>query len=528
VSTRLETPSQPSGVLRDAVAVTFAPDKVRIQHALWQVDLPASWVQHHPLVRALLERQRTKTDALADRDAAPLAQLLDAQGCFVPERKPSYTLREVRALFDPLRSQWYAEYYAHPLWDRLRSGRASLNELLAWLLHNYHVSRSAGVAGARMAAMGRNAHWQSFFARDALDEYWHCDAYYFIDAPHLRVSAEDVKDYVPLPSSLAFEQHTLEVAERDPLGHLLIAWFQESSVTFEDDSNGFYRAVESAYGIPEFFRRWKQHIRIDVEHGHAQGLCELLESDEEVDAATVESALRDAWLAFELLRSSLDEIRSQARVGRDLRLRLPIRDGALDPTANAFLLETPFLPSEPQRVFGNTEQLYNWYTSTRPLLLGDIETTLEVDAIFLLQGVLRSSFRALGFAREHDEIMTCGRLCQLLSLDLQDVPAAAPTSPWSVALVDHLLEAATHPVVWATLVDLLLHRVERLGSTRLRGPCGPPPARPSNAERLRRALTLTPAASDRWLTRLVQMDELLTCAAASRQRVPTTSFLGSP
>ena len=101
----------------------------------------------------------------------------------------------------------------------------------------------------------------------------------------------------------------------------------------------------------------------------------------------------------------------------------------------------------------------------------------------------------------------------------------APRCPWSVAVVDHLLEAAPSTVLWATLVDLLLHRVERLGSSRLRGPSDPTAATPSNAERLRRALPLAPHDVDRWLTRLLQADELLGRAATSRMRVPGSLLL---
>lgn len=525
MSLRLETPPRSPGLLRDAVSVAFAEDRVRVQHALWQVDLPAAWVREHPVVHALLSRQETKATALADPHAAPLAQLLDAQGCFVPDLKPTYALREIQALFDPLRSQWFASYYAHPLWASLRTGRATHNELLAWLLHNYHVSRVAGTAAARMASLGRHPRWCSHFAADALDEYWHFDAYYSIDAPGFRVRMEDVKAYVPLPSSLAFEQHALQVAEQSPLGHVLIACFQESSIAFEDDSEGFYRAVESAYGMPELCRRWKQHIRIDVDHGHARGLQALLESDEVVDAATVETALRDAWLAFSFLRASLDEIHEQARPSRELRLRLPVRDFVLDPGRTSIVPEGVLPATPPRRALADAQGLYHWYASARPRPTADAGPRLEADAVFLLQGVLRSSMRALAFARGHDEIMTCGRLCQLVSLDLQDVPEAAPQSPWSVALVDHLLEAAPSTVLWATLVDLLLFRVERLGSTRLRGPSDSLPTPPTNAERLRRALPLQPAAADHWLTQLLQMDELLDRAATSRERVPGSLLL---
>lgn len=522
---RIETPPCSPGSLREAVRVEFGEASVRIAHALWQVDLPAGWVHEHPVVHALLSRSETRLGALADPHAAPLVRLLDAQGCFVPPREASYALRELAGLFDPLRSEWFAAYYAHPLWNRLRTGKASHNELLAWLLHNYHVSRAAGIAAARMASLGRRPDWRAYFSADALEEYWHFDAYYSIDAPSLRVRPEDTKDYVPLPSTLAFEQHALEVAERSPLGHVLIACFQEASIAFEDDSAGFYRAVESAYGIPEFFRRWRQHIRVDVDHRHAQQLRALLASDERVDASEVEAALRDAWLAFSFLRGSLDEIEAQARPVRELRLRLPVREAELDPTATALVPEGVLPASPPRRALADAQALWRWYAYARPRLRASAEPLLEADATFLLQGVQRSSMRALAFARGHDEIMTCGRLCQLVSLDLQDVPEAAPKNPWSVAVVDHLLEAAPSAVLWASLVDLLLLRLERLGSSRLRGTSDPLPAAPSNGERLRQALPLAPSDADRWLTRLLQADELIGRAVASRERVPGSLLL---
>ncbi|KYF61716.1 hypothetical protein BE11_41255 [Sorangium cellulosum] len=491
--------------MRESVQVQFVGDKVQIAYALWQVELPAAWVRSRPLLCDLLERKRTGADLVADREIASLVRLLHAQGCFAPQPKAAYSLREIRSLFAPVRSMWYAAYYAHPVWERLRTGAASHNELLAWLIHNYHVSRAAGVVGARMAAMGRDANLRAFFESDALDEYWHCDAYYFIDTPALRVSADDVKSYVRLPSSLAFEEHALQVAEADPLGHLLIAYFQESSIAFERDSNDFYGSVEAAYGIPGFFDSWKRHIRIDVEHRHAEGLERLFDSDRMVDAETVAASMQNAWIAFSFLCSSLKEIRGEERSGADVLLRLPIRGGALHGARTALVRNTSIESSHQARVFADLRSLIGWYgkATTGPAQA----IRLESDGPYLRDGLVRSAFRALGFARDHDQIIVCGRLASLLS---RDAPRpVAPPGPFSVAVVNHLLEAACDPVSWAILAEILIRRMEALGPS---DPCWPArlrQERTSTIDKLLGAITLTPDESDRWLTKVLLFDDLI-------------------
>lgn len=77
--------------------------------------------------------------------------LLDAQGCFLPAGFERIELPRVLELFMPIPSMLYAEYYAHPVWQRLRSGAVSNAEIVAWLVHNYHISCSAGAITARRA-----------------------------------------------------------------------------------------------------------------------------------------------------------------------------------------------------------------------------------------------------------------------------------------------------------------------------------------------------------------------------------------
>jgi hypothetical protein len=80
------------------------------------------------------------------------------------------------------------------------------------------------VAAARLSGLSEPGRWQSFFENDAIEEYWHCDVFYNIDAPDLKVPKHLAQVYLPLPASLAFEQQTYQVAEKDKLAHLMVAY----------------------------------------------------------------------------------------------------------------------------------------------------------------------------------------------------------------------------------------------------------------------------------------------------------------
>lgn len=449
-----------AGKLKQDVSILFDATSARLRFALWETDLPIAWVESHPAIDDLLHRRSTRSEALKHDEAVPLVQLLSAQGCFSPEVKSRYSLREAKEIFDPLRSQWYASYYTHPAWNLIRHGQASRNGVLAWLIHNYHISRAAGVAAARMAAMGSFAGWRPFFEQDALDEYWHCDAYYSLDVPAMRdISQQAINTGLPLPASLAFEEHTLQVAETNPLGHVLIAYFQESSIAFEPDSVRFYEQVERSYGMEGLFSPWKQHMQIDIQHGHADGLAQLLNSRREVSGDELQCAVRAAWLAFYFLQSALDDI---------LNANDKVGNADLRPPQASYRAETT-----------------------------QFESAADGDCVYLRQGLRLSAFRALGFARDHAQIIACGRLARNLDrLAPSDEPATT-SNPWCVAIANHLIEAAGNPSAWLALIHHAAARMPWLG------------LEPANA------VTDQLAAS-----RLYQFDELLSRLQTSADRIP--------
>jgi len=442
----METRTPRSGWLREGVTTAPCDGSVAITHAHWQVSVPVSFLTSHPRLEKVLSRQLPRTELPPHPEYDGLVRLLEAQGCFTSaERKAAYTLREVRDLFDPLRSMWYARYYAHPLWERLRSGTATQNALLAWVIHNYHISRAAGVVGARMAACAPEPSWREFFRQDTLEEYWHCDAYYFVRHSGLRVGDEAVKSYVPLASSLAFEAHTLQVATRSPLTHLLIAYFQESSIAFYDDCLGFYAAVERGYGLPGFFGSWQQHMKLDQDHGHAVGLAGLFESDAIVSEVALDEALSGAWAAYWFLCRALDDIEGEALPDNDIRLRPPVTGGCLSPSRSS--LEVGEV--EQRWTGGSLLDLCRWQIGLRPLPAARVPLSLE-DLAIVGDALVESAYVALSRARDHEQIMLLGHLCRAFGESGLRVSGTTTfASPWVVAVAALLREAAAHPVEYA-------------------------------------------------------------------------------
>jgi hypothetical protein len=364
------------GYLRDSVVVLTTDEAVLVRHAMWELSLPREWVEARAALCDFLARRCSRKQVPGeDAQLHNVLHLFGEAGCLSAESgRESYQLREVRAIFRPLCATWYGRYYAHPLWDRLRDGSLSRNALVAWLIHNYHVSRSVGMTDARSAVRLSRAPLRDVFCETALDEFAHCDAFYFVRHPGLSIDDEQVKAYLPLPSSQAFDQEMLRIAEDDWLAHVLVALFQETTAGFYEDVKEFYHIVEERYRLPGLFAPWLRHVEYDLGHDHAQQFTALLDSDEEIVGDVVTCALAHAHFTFLFLLHALDEILGEDRHDDRVCLRMP--PNAAPPLA------TIALPSRAP----------------------------EEDVSFLRADLSRSLLRALSFSSGHDEVILFGRL----------------------------------------------------------------------------------------------------------------------
>jgi hypothetical protein len=519
--------SVPTGFLRNSVLVSKRNDHVALRHSFWELELPKGWVDSVPELWEFLAHRVPAQQLVGNGNAelSGLLELLKQQGCLsFPADREQYSLSEVQELFVHLCAQWYREYYSHPLWQRLRNGSLGVNALVAWLIHNYHVSRSAGMSDARCAVRLPRPELRSRFAQNALEEYSHCDDFYFVNHPRLSISDNDVKSYIHLPSSLAFDHQMLRMAEDDWLGHVLVSFFQESTVRFLEDSKRFYQTVEEKYQLEGFFASWQQHIELDLQYGHASNFALILSAAHNVSKTDLLRSLKNARFTVDFLISALDEILSEDIRADRIFLRLPIRNALLDSDQTSILAPYAQHISFPRQLEAQqAEQLYNSLTEiglASPHAYG--KQSLSSDRDFLLSDLTISVYKALSYADEHDLIILFGRLAEDAMLTLESCSAEdlsrppLPNSYRARALANFLSEQATKPELFAFL---LLHLSE------VDPDCTP--VKNKGKSLLRRFFSTcqtTSASNSLYITRLIQLNEFYAQACSHSPAIKEIDF----
>lgn len=402
--------------LRPEVTVRDLGAEISIAFAHWQVHLPMDATTADDGLRELLAGAPADVSK-ASGTSRGIIQLLAAQGCFLPHLPDALTARQALKLFQPIRSQLYAQYYRHPEWQRIRNGEASKGELAAWMVHNYHVSRSAGVIAARAGSFSVDGETRAFFQQDSLEEYWHCESFYFVKQAAIELNASDVKRYVALPASTGFEEHALRAAEEDPLAHLLIAYFQESSIMFRQDAERFYSDVEKQYGIGGAFGGWRRHMTLDLDHDHAGELESRFDDTTPLSAEAVRSSIQKAHYAQYFLLKALDQIADFKGTSDGVTERQP-----------EHLVLSPV-----------------------PKIRLD-----RASADFLLHSLRDATFRSLAFARSHDQIIATGRLASKVDKALADINERKEAGPWLVACRNFLVERSIDAGVYLPLACWLI------------------------------------------------------------------------
>ncbi|MBL7952651.1 MAG: hypothetical protein JNM62_13135 [Flavobacteriales bacterium] len=316
--------SNGSNWLRPSVTVEEEADTVRLKHGFLSVNLPSKWVSGDSAFREFLHRKMALSNWPSNTpEAHALQRLLASTGMLSEPQRLDYSLREVRRLAESQVPIWHAAYYAHPLWDKLRSGGASKSCLLAWVMHNHHLSRSAGVTAARCAAISDRSDVRRLFHESSIEEYAHYVEYYAVDSALFGLSSDQIASYVPLRSSLAFDHHMLRIAEEDWLGHVLVGYYQESTAAYFDQCSVFYDQITALYDLGNLFEPWKAHIRLDLDYGHSGAFTNILESDERVSAQMVDRAFANARVVAQHLLNALDEVLAENVVGPEIRWRDP-------------------------------------------------------------------------------------------------------------------------------------------------------------------------------------------------------------
>jgi hypothetical protein len=454
-------------MLKRTVEVRRKADATTVQYGLWEVEIPNSWLDANACFGRLLAREVDAASWMPGSDEEDsLFRLLTTQGCLEAAEKATYQGSEILTLFESAVSSWYAAYYSDPIWTRLAEG-CSRNHLLAWLIQNYHISRSAGITDARCATFLPRPELRHEFRRTGLEEYWHCDAFYFVKHPYFGTDEHDIKRYIALPSTAAFDQQMLALAESDALAYVMVSYFQESSVRFGEDSKRFYRILESRYGLGEFFRPWEKHLNFDFEYQHGEHYAEMFRHFDETPIAQLRRSVSNAALTVSFLQLSFEEILDQPD-SDTLLLRNPLQfpaDTALTAVLGLARSEILGLCDEHRDAVGLLSRIIDAFvahvghdTSDRRL----VPATVSGEAWAELERTVGDvAFRGMAFSYDHDEIQALGALAETLE-PAQEPVGASPSqraSEWT-AVRNCLREAAHKPRELLQLI-FCLDRVTR-------------------------------------------------------------------
>jgi hypothetical protein len=480
------------------VRVTADAAETRVSNVVGTLSLPTSFVAGEPTLSAILRGDPVTVGLEPSTALRHALSALWQQGCFrfrSPEQLSRHQLFEA---FEPLANRWYATYFDHPIWGRLETGKASKGELLGWVLHNYHVSRSAGGTDARCAVARGDQAARSRFAENAIDEYAHCDDYFFVRHPRFAVPDEQVKRAVHSPGSLAFDQNMLRLAERDCVAHALVSFFQENSIQFYGDIVTFYKRIEDAYGLDAFFEPWVAHMNLDRDGAHAPRLGEFLRSAEMISGADADEAIFGAAVTVHFLLAALDDA-LEVPLGEP-KVRLPVGSGRLCGTlVEAALgdINVEMAARDPVRI---ARQISALAPSRNPVWR-------RTESDFLAQTIAECAFRGMSVADGHDEAVAVGRLAECLrerfcAEQSRRAYFGMRPRPWCIAVANLLVETSGRPEV---LLGCISYVARRVGAET----CGLDAAAIEAYEGLAVKIELGERETERVATRLLQLEELL-------------------
>lgn len=430
-----------------------------LKFSLWELQIPSTWISSRPDIISFLRRE-TPVSALPKQD--PFRLLMELQRCVSFEHnQANYSLIEVKEIFLSLAAEWYRIYYSHPLWDRLRNGNLTQRGLLSWILRTYHLSRSAGVTAARCAVFSSNQKVRQLFLLNSLEEFSHCESYYFPIETIFPVSSAQAKQLVPLSANIAFDQQMLAIAERDWLAHIFVAVFQELSAGFSEMAESIYSEIEKVYQLGNYFDGWRKHNRLDNKLNHAGHFLSFFEMIEQIPNAQLCQSILCAGDTVSFLIGTLDQILIEDTLGPISPLRNPI---SLSTTTKS---ETSLLYT-----LNNELPVHFWLDVEMTNLVESLATTAVSSLVhnfdwikdfenWLSGSIVPSLVRALSFCSEQDEILTLGDILisfqnwKLINPELILEHVNIERVPARIALENAMQELASRPRIFLTMLGIL-------------------------------------------------------------------------
>jgi pyrroloquinoline quinone (PQQ) biosynthesis protein C len=228
-----------------------------------------------------------------------------------PDEADGIAGREFYALHRRYSEHWLRPVYAHPLWERIVTGRATREQVLGFAFEKYHYIEGAYEHMAVAAANATPA-MMPHLARHFIEEYTHGDIY----RKGLRslFADEVVVRSRPLPSTRALINFLSETAARNSFSYYAgNELLQMTENTGDEDAgqsvNRFYDAMREHYPYTyKLIDSFIQHTDADQKLGHESVFEEMCESVPPLSRREAKDALETTRFMAEHLLLFMDGI----------------------------------------------------------------------------------------------------------------------------------------------------------------------------------------------------------------------------
>lgn len=403
-----------NGYLRDSVLVNPTPTGVELQFSVWSIELPLALLESSEKLFSFFRREISSSELEGESsDVRNLLSVLSYQGCLIPAQAMStYKLPEVKPLCISFCNEFYGRYYAHSLWKTMRSSDIPISIIRQWISRTYFLSRFAGVTASAASRSAPNSEIKLTFQKSAVEEYSHCEDYYYPPAKLFPREDGYICGISPAACFIAFDQQMLRIAQQDWLAHIFVALFQERTAQFRDGAHRLYLRVEEQLGLPGLFNGWRTHISFDEENSHAGDLEDLFEQDIAVSHEQLQRSFDEAALTIDLLIDGLEEVLRLGGGGKNPRASVSdnvlkahhlegIRCLSEVPEYTIMATNTSELAIELTELIASTSSGFNFLSRAAAFVSVEIEHCL-----------VRLSTECLEYCESHDEIISVGGILE--------------------------------------------------------------------------------------------------------------------
>ena len=309
-------------LLRRSATVSPAPGRVTIEYLDDEITLEGAGAD---LLERLLPHfdGQTSLSGIATRVAEPparverLASELQRAGVLTflltpsTDSGPMMTGLEFYALHRRYVSHWLRDVYAHPLWEKMVTGKAARAQVIGFAFEKYHYIEGAYEHMA-LAAANATPEMMPHLARHFIEEYMHGDIYR--KGLSSLFPDELVLYSQPLPSTRALINFLNECASRNSFGYYagneLLQMTENTSDEGESSSiNKFYDALLKHYPYTKrLVDSFIAHTNADQSLGHKDVFHEMCESVPPLTPREVKDAMNIVKSMAEHLMLFLDGI----------------------------------------------------------------------------------------------------------------------------------------------------------------------------------------------------------------------------